>query len=395
MGRARGGQHGPWCALLSHFCGLLALISLLGIPLLAQRFWPGLAYGVLKVVAFAAQPRSCHCPVDANVSSSKRRDAIILLVQKKRMGMLVTALASLHAHFNDCFRKDVLLFHNGDFMLEDQLEVTKKFPLVQFHYLEVGGKYWRVPPALENSAPWKSTKGYSEGYRHMCRFHYKMAFEYLSERGYQWFMRMDDDSYILSCIEYDMFQFLEDNDIFYAWRLAQLEYREFAETLPELVDSYVREHRTPLSIELSSHYEGGKLSTESWDRWTYYNNFMMTRISWWRSKHVSQWLDKVDSSGIAYLHRVGDAPIQTFTRMMFMHKKHVHHFQDWTYNHGPVIGLSLSSILPTALRSMLLDDGKDLEWVGGLYDMSEYSLHGPVLQKVNRFLRTVLQVQLR
>eukprot|EP00415_Alexandrium_ostenfeldii_P002235 UN2235 len=151
----------------------------------------------------------------------------------------------------------------------------------------------------------------------------------------------------------------------------------------------------PLSYELSSHYDGGKLSTESWDRWTYYNNFMMTRISWWRSSIVAEWLDRVDSSGIAYLHRVGDAPIQTFTRMMFMDRKHVHQFQDWAYNHGPMIAFSLRSLLPSLWRSLLLGKDQELEWVGGLFDMSEYATHGPVLKKVNGFLRDTLQISFR
>jgi len=386
MIRVRGGMSGPWGALLSHVCGVLAVAGVFGLPFLLQRAWPGLAYGAVKVIAFTAQPQSCHCPPGAGTSSSRRKDAIIYLVQKKRMPMLLNSLAALHQHFNGCFRKDVLLFHNGDFTAEDQAGIIKTYPLVQFHYLEVGGKYWRVPPEVENSGPWRSTKGYNEGYRHMCRFHYKMAFEYLADRGYDWFMRLDDDSFILSCIDYDMFQFMEDNNYTYGWRLSQLEYHDFAGLLPDMVDQYMRKHRLTLSYDLGSHYEGGTLSNESWDRWTYYNNFMMTRIAWWRKPAVSAWLSEVDSSGIAYLHRVGDAPIQTFTRMMFMPKAEVHHFQDFTYHHGPVIALSINSVLPKFARSLLLEDDQPLEWVGGLHDMAEHALHRPVMQWVNYLL---------
>uniref|UniRef100_A0A7S4WH00 Nucleotide-diphospho-sugar transferase domain-containing protein n=1 Tax=Alexandrium monilatum TaxID=311494 RepID=A0A7S4WH00_9DINO len=389
MGQARRGQHSPWSALLSHVCGILAVVVVFGLPLALQRFWPVLTYGVLKIVASAARPRSCSCPVDADAARARRRDAIVLLVQKKRWTKLMNSLADLQKHFNVCFRKDVLLFHNGDFTIADQTEVKKHYPLVQFHYLADGGKYWKVPPGLENRSAWGSTKGYSAGYRHMTRFHYKMVFEYLEERGYDWFMRLDDDSFILSCIEYDVFQFMEDNDHLYAWRLAQLEYRDFAKLLPEMADAHMRRIGAPMSHEMHSHYDGGQLSTASWDRWTYYNNFMVTRISWWRSRGIQQWLEMVDTSGIAYLSRVGDAPIQTFTRMMFMSKKHVHHFQDWSYHHGPIIALSLGSLLPTWTRPFLPEGAQRFEWIGGQPDMMESGSTAPLVFQVNVWLASL------
>jgi len=54
-----------------------------------------------------------------------------------------------------------------------------------------------------------SVMGYKMGYLHMMRFYGMHLFKILHKMGYSWAMREDDDSEILSPIEYDLVQHMK------------------------------------------------------------------------------------------------------------------------------------------------------------------------------------------
>ena len=66
-------------------------------------------------------------------------------------------------------------------------------------------------------------RAYSTGYRHMLRFYTLGLWELVASEGYAFVMRMDEDSLIWSPIEYNLFEFMEQYDIGYAFRVDAFE----------------------------------------------------------------------------------------------------------------------------------------------------------------------------
>eukprot|EP00416_Gambierdiscus_australes_P036532 CAMPEP_0171103070 /NCGR_PEP_ID=MMETSP0766_2-20121228/58717_1 /TAXON_ID=439317 /ORGANISM="Gambierdiscus australes, Strain CAWD 149" /LENGTH=349 /DNA_ID=CAMNT_0011563469 /DNA_START=61 /DNA_END=1107 /DNA_ORIENTATION=+ len=326
-------------------------------PLL--QVWPALTFGFLDALSISLAPQTCSCPVDT-AAASRPHDVIVMFVQKVHYGRVMKSLDALHARFNGCFGKDVLLFHNGDFPPELQADVTNLFPRVRFRLVKVGSSQWQLAPPKASAAKRKSQQ------YPLTRWNYRVMFEVLEHLGYTWVMRMDDDSIIMSCIDYDPFAFLETHNFSHGYRLGHLVDPTAVHPLPELVEEHIAQERFVLSLAFFSHFDQGVLRSSAWDRWAHHNSWMLTRISFWTSQRVKSWMDKVDASGVAYHHSVGDASIQMFAKMMFLQEHEVHHFTDWSFTHSPLVTVVPHTLLPSSFSRLV---PRNYEWIGGVRDV--------------------------
>ena len=75
----------------------------------------------------------------------------------------------------------------------------------------VPNEFWQPPECLRGVIDMvnHSVMGYKMGYLHMMRFYGMHLFKILHKMGYSWAMREDDDSEILSPIEYDLVQHMK------------------------------------------------------------------------------------------------------------------------------------------------------------------------------------------
>ena len=156
---------------------------------------------------------------------------------------------------------------------------------------------------------------------------------FMAEAGYEWVMRLDEDSFIHSQIPYDLVDFMEGRGLQYAYRVHAYEHNECVSGFPQAVHSHLvmfPEEATPSS--LLSHCTPPSLEglLQDWDRFTFYNNFFLTNVSLWHRPNVRRFLEHVDRMGGIYTHRWGDAPIQTAAVQMFVPGEQVHKFSDWT-----------------------------------------------------------------
>mmetsp|Transcript_24235 Transcript_24235/g.76214 ORF Transcript_24235/g.76214 Transcript_24235/m.76214 type:complete len:378 (+) Transcript_24235:68-1201(+) len=318
--------------------------------------WPVIKYAALVSMAIIAEPKECPCAVDAS-AGRRRRDAIALLSTSQRQEMhyqLVKELTQLDKHFNRCFRKDVLVFHVGAFPKSLQAHVHGKVPLVRFVELR-RGRYW------QDAGP----RGTSDVGAASAMWYAKTMFRYLETHGYKWVMRVDPHSMVMSCIGYDVFQFMEDRNYTYGYRLSHLAHPLAFRHLPEAAGRHLRELQAAAPPHLSVHFDFGELSTGGWDRWTILNAMMITKVSFWTSAPVVKWLDKA----FAIMRRTrrwwGEPQLHTLSLLMFAREGSVHRFTDWSYIHSGRMGLDVRSVLPW-LAGLLLPDGG--EWVGGVED---------------------------
>lgn len=88
------------------------------------------------------------------------------------------------------------------------------------------------PPAWLPVVP---TMKFSSGYRFMIRFYAITIWTTLSRLGYKWVMRMDDDSFVLSPVNYNVFGDMRAHGLYYGYRTLS---RECPVIFGDFIDSY-------------------------------------------------------------------------------------------------------------------------------------------------------------
>ena len=137
------------------------------------------------------------------------------------------------------------------------------------------------------------------GYEYMCRFFTIDMYEYL--KPYDYYIRLDTDCLILS-LEYNIFDWVENNNIEYAWANSGIEsHGPTLSSLPQWVQNYSDSYRIQ-----PSHLMGRPLS----DAMHFYNNFHVGSVSFFFRQDVQNFLACARDSPFFYDHRWGDAIVQ-------------------------------------------------------------------------------------
>ena len=172
--------------------------------------------------------------------------AIIYLVHTTRLWQLGHSLRFLFANFNNRFRYPVLLFHRGDlsewiarvilriFLPADQIE------LIEIHEANHSREFpqeFNVETADHDSLVLRERW---PDYQHMCAFWFRHIFVQPRLRNVKYIMRLDSDSIIHSKVSYDIFDFMEKNQIKYAFKFRQGESDCCAKRMAEYVYTYAK-----------------------------------------------------------------------------------------------------------------------------------------------------------
>jgi hypothetical protein len=274
-------------------------------------------------------------------NDTKLNAAIFILSQNNdvRRTYLKTSLYFLFRNFNAVHKYPVIIFHEGDFKPNDQTEIINGIRkscrhLVNFHALDAGD--FKVPEHIDkdkmarciatNPTPyWRN-----EAYRNMCRWWVIHMHKYAA--GYDYIMRIDDDSFIEETIP-DLFKWADDKKLVYASNFLHIDcgicnygmmeffkkkFPHFAEEIDKMfVAQYlpsravqVHPFRTLLSITQDVMPEINE-TIPLYMPVIFYNNFFITKTSFWQRPDVRELLEEIDQNGSIYYFRWGDAPIHT------------------------------------------------------------------------------------
>ena len=278
--------------------------------------------------------------------------------------MLEKSLDLLYLNYNNQFKHPIIIFHEGDFKISDQEAVIKGREEIKFQEIQ-----FELPSFLDLKEIPEMWDGiFGMGHRHMCRFYGLLIFDILRDMGYDWFFRMDDDSFIHSKINYDLFQYMMDHGYDYGYRVDIQEPQRTSYGFSETVLAYLKSERIKpytffdhfvssqkvnrdisswkgklksmigagidkIANKINYDLNGWPAPTE-WDRWGYYNNFFITRIDFWHQPDVQPFLHHFDRIGGGYKYRWNDLIMQSVVVQIFLPKERVYKFTDWTYEHA-------------------------------------------------------------
>lgn len=162
------------------------------------------------------------------------------------------------------------------------------------------------------------SKGFTLGYRHMCRFFSGDIYNHPILQNYDYYLRLDTDSFILKPINYNIFDYAREYNYYYGYIKDAVQFDH-----PKVVEGLWNYCRMKY---------GDKVITP--ERQMFYTNFELGKMSWFLDKEYQEFYNHIDSSGGIYINRWGDAPIKKIGIDMLMDKKHQWPVADIAYQHG-------------------------------------------------------------
>ena len=142
---------------------------------------------------------------------------VLLLPNNLRHHLLNKSLSSLYNFYLRSYPTDVVIFHEIGFSVNNKQTVKNLLPNTNVIFKEI---QFSVPNIILNDKDfkpkWTDTYWWPEkclSYGGMCTFFGFDIFSYLDEMGYDYYARLDDDSYFLNPINYNIFEFMKDNNL--------------------------------------------------------------------------------------------------------------------------------------------------------------------------------------
>ena len=268
-----------------------------------------------------------------------------------RKTYLKTCLYFLFKNFNAKYKYPVVIFHEGDYDNAAVNEVLAGIRqecrhLVRFHTVDpydftipdnIDRERFASVLDIKPTPYWRDEK-----YRMMCRWWMIHMPKYAE--GYDYVMRLDDDSIIEEPIDNDLFDYCKERDLVYASNIIHIDcgiccygMKQFFERLDFVKDNEEKKAeitrlfqrtevpwnsfqynkvRSLLAINNESVPENQKAPIELWMPMMYYNNFHITRPSFWKEERVQEILREIDNNGGIFYYRWGDAPLQTLVAII-------------------------------------------------------------------------------
>jgi len=258
---------------------------------------------------------------------NKPKAAIVYLARstEKDLALLRRSLRLLERNFTRHHDYPVLVF-NEDFCpaLQRELQgITRSrlsFPLVEF----------ALPDFVDRAKVPEFVFGrFGVGYRHMCRFFSGMLFLHPAMQDFDWYMRMDTDSFVRGRVANDPFARMETAGTDYGYITMLHERPEVVVGLWAAVREYATRHELDVPALRAMTTAAG-----DWNLLYYYNNFEICRLSFVRSAAYQDFFNYLDRTEGIYRHRWGDAPIRTMAVALLLPPEKVLRIEDIPYSHA-------------------------------------------------------------
>ncbi|KAJ7615550.1 glycosyltransferase family 15 protein [Roridomyces roridus] len=181
-------------------------------------------------------------------------------------------------------------------------------------------------------------------YHHMCAFYSHKIFSHPRIKDLTYYLRLDDDSSVLSPTCIDPFEYMHVNNKSYAYRYLSPDMGWVTEGMWPFISNYAKRHP---SVE-------ARLERNEWEwpegrTWpgfeaeygrsqnfpSYETNFDLVKVPRWRTPEMQEFLAELASEPKRfYFQRWGDAPVRMAEVAMFLDmEKEVHQMCEIPYSH--------------------------------------------------------------
>jgi mannosyltransferase len=227
-----------------------------------------------------------------------RTCAVMLLPNDLVWSRLNQSLPLLKRNLLDKYPIDYIVFHEAGFSEANKREIRKRVNGGIFKEIS-----FSMPEAAIDFKPrWSDdwTLKKCTSYGGMCTFFTKDVFEILIEMGYDYYLRLDDDSYLHGSFDENPFEKMQREQKVYGYCL---KIKEAPHVIQGLF-SFIKEN-----VETQYSFDE--------PYWIYYNNFEIVNLKKYYSDKAKEITQKIHESGGIYKWRWGDAPIRTILISIF------------------------------------------------------------------------------
>ncbi|KAI4871156.1 glycosyltransferase family 15 protein [Hypoxylon rubiginosum] len=274
---------------------------------------------------------------------------------------MVASILQVESRFNgrDTHQYDWVFFNNEDFTEEFRATISNATSSRCF-FERIPKEHWSIPSWVDETrfdvgrqfmGGIGVGKAWLQSYHHMCRWN--AGIFALEERlaNYDWYWRVEPAVKFHCDINYDVFRFMQDNNMAYGFNMAILDdarsfpslweqTKAFIDQNGELVDNdadfnwllYTADDRDDVIRPHTGADEG--LSDGEYNNCQFYSNFEIGSLDFFRSKKHRAYFNHLDQAGGFYYERLGDAPVHTLSVSLFLPKDRLWYFRDIGYAHG-------------------------------------------------------------
>ncbi|KAJ7114538.1 nucleotide-diphospho-sugar transferase [Mycena crocata] len=196
-----------------------------------------------------------------------------------------------------------------------------------------------IPADLDDREPvWEQEW---PAYHHMCAFYSYKIFDHPRIRDFTYYLRLDDDSYVLEPACFDPFQYMHVHNKSYAFRRESPDMGWVTEGMWPFVSNYAQRHPEVErqlqrnSWEWPPNRLWGSNFGEGENFPSYETNFDLVKVPRFRTPEMTEFLSELASDPKRfYWHRWGDAPVRLAEVYMFLDvPQEVHHMCEIRYAH--------------------------------------------------------------
>ena len=229
---------------------------------------------------------------------------IIYLLDPREVNNFKRSIDLLFKNYNNRFKQPVAVFYEKSLPAHTltelkQLTDNSYNKIASVNYIQIP---FELPPHYDPAKdPVMNNHNSFPGYNLMIRFFWREVFTLPIIKQYQYYWRLDTDSFILSEIKYDMFKYVKKRNYIYATIDLDSDGPDVTAGMPDIVNEYMRTHKTMASV---NNYSPSMYPT------MVYNNFEVVNIEHFTSPEIWDFVEHIDRSNKILTRRWGDAPLR-------------------------------------------------------------------------------------
>ncbi|KAI1374416.1 glycolipid 2-alpha-mannosyltransferase-domain-containing protein [Hypoxylon crocopeplum] len=295
------------------------------------------------------------------LTETRPKAAFISLVRNEEVEDLVASILQVEARFNgrETHRYDWVFFNNEEFTQEFKAAVSAATSS-QCYFERIPKEHWSIPSWIDVTrfdvgrqfmGGIGVGKAWLQSYHHMCRWNAGIFALEKRMADYDWFWRVEPAVKFYCDINYDVFRFMEENDMAYGFNMAILDDARSFPSLWERTKAFIDRNEELIDEDADFNWllhtsedqddtirpetgASAALGDGEYNNCQFYSNFEIGSLNFFRSREHRAYFEHLDKAGGFYYERFGDAPVHTLSVSMFLPKTRIWYFRDIGYAHG-------------------------------------------------------------
>lgn len=271
---------------------------------------------------------------------AKPKAALISLVRNTELEGIIQSITQLELRWNHQYHYPWIFFNDEPFT-ETFKDATRTLVSGEVYYEIVPKEHWDMPEWVDESRFVSSLdflgtigvgKGWMVSYRHMCRWNSGFFYKHPRLAVYDWYWRVEPDVHFYCNVNYDVFQFMADNNLTYGFNMAILDDARSFPSLWSKTKDFMVANKPLIHPEADMSWLLDA-DTADYNNCQFFSNFEIGNLNFFRSARVEAYFDHLDKTGGFFYERWGDAPFHTLAVAMFAPKRQQWWFRDIGYQH--------------------------------------------------------------